>query len=191
MTDILGAATEEPMRRVYRLADKTVAHFTPAEIGMIRKMDLSSALAWLIVNKPELDQEAIDDVLAMVKSLGHEGAGIYPSSHFERFPYQPKFVAAAWLCGASWGQLAALFGITRQTAMRKVDRILPVANRQQLRNPRELDYGELIRMRNAHLALCDKGPHIVDKLHPIQLAKLLERVVLEQEDTLDVARRVG
>lgn len=44
-----------------------------------------------------------------------------------------KFYATAWLCGASWGQLAKLFGVARTTVSSSTTTILDVQTRQAMR----------------------------------------------------------
>jgi hypothetical protein len=83
-----------------------------------------------------------------------------PPSTTRVLVYDPKrrvFIAAAWIAGASWNQLGALFGIARQSVQQQADRVFPAHLRALLDAKRmKLSYERLERMRDIFMAAPDQ-----------------------------------
>lgn len=88
--------------------------------------------------------------------------------------WRRKFIAAAWLCGASHQQLAVMFGVARQTIANHVGRELPSSGRVQLRlkNP-PIEFNRLSLYKDFYYALVERDPKLVTTMDALSVAHML------------------
>lgn len=158
---------------MYTLQTKVIARgaLTIQEFHMLRQMPPSAAELWIKANKPDLEPLETADILAAVGDSYARNAPISPID--TRFPNRPQFIAAAWLAGASWGQLSCMFGVARATLLRSVERVLPVNGRQHQRLSDKISYSHLSLMRDKFLELIKSAPEGTRSLPPKVLASVL------------------
>jgi hypothetical protein len=145
----------------YVLKESTRAVLTMTEVTAFRRMpSLPAALLLIQKNRPDLDREAQEDILLLVEDAIKSRVFSLVKTTTNKIPPNMSrsiFLAAAWINGASWGQLGSIFGVSRQTLMRSVERILPPDNRQALRLRNHVAFEQVSEMH-------DKFKNIVNDL---------------------------
>jgi hypothetical protein len=112
---------------------------------MLRRMSRSAAQTWLLVNRPRWPGAAITAILDQYQIVDTQEPSLARAPKYNTDKYRNHFCAVAWLCGASWGQLAGLYGVTRPTITRATETLLPSSVRRPARlathiaTPRELE----------------------------------------------------
>jgi hypothetical protein len=126
-------------------------------------MTRTSAEQYLLSNFPDLPHAERDRLVALAldeatlptgrPDVGESSSGTSPdkvrvSVHD---PNRRRFLALAWLAGASWNQLATLYGVARQTLMDQMNRVLPEHERARYKDLRgKLKYSQLHGMREIY-----------------------------------------
>lgn len=147
---------------------------TLEEAVHLRKMNPLVAEMWLDELHPELtpDQRELWLDIARKAESTRLSKTVPASVKWER--YRNRFVAAAWLAGASWAQIATLFGSRRQSVAASVERILPSSGRQALRYNQIVSNEKLSAMRDAYIVLCNE---LDSRVTDISLLELRDKLL--------------
>jgi hypothetical protein len=95
---------------------------------MIRHMTQSAAEQFIDQKFPRLTPAQRLDLIAYARPIGD------PKTKAEFV--KGKFYATAWLCGATYGQIAALYNVTPQTVSHMVNRYVPASTRDEFMTTR-------------------------------------------------------
>lgn len=104
-----------------------------ANIQRLRKTELSEARRWLLQQAPDLEADEVALVLSITlpdsnketvepKLAPPQDEYLLSMAHYRD---RAIFLAAAWCAGASWGQLADMYKIQRQSVMASAAKHLP------------------------------------------------------------------
>lgn len=134
------------------------------------------ARVYLEYNHPELEPDELNDLLAVVdeRVVNKQTATNYD-------PNRNKFVAAMWLCGASFRQLALAYNVTHETMLRARDKALGGVKVVRLTEP-PIEMGRVLVMRKFCDELSAKSKDIVTSLDYMSIAKILHNLPTTSEE---------
>lgn len=161
--------------------DSGISKIGQTSAAALMKMEPGAAKDWLLETFPDLDA---NEVLALIDELCPQSGTIeHPLPH--RYPTVPivvprnRFYASAWLCGASWGQLALMFNVTRATVASSTKMLLKAdANVERYRVGVSLEQLSLLWMVYQQL-VTQNGPWVLNS-RPSVVARTLNSRLVEE-----------
>lgn len=135
------------------------------------------AKEFLAAHYPQFDHELRDALLAWNReymAMEHELSTV---------PFaKNKFYMVAWLLGASWGQLAGMFDVSRATVASSVRAILPPTQRQAVRlNNNAITLEQLSSIKAAYLKMYNIDSQYIQRADVITIAKAVRVEVSKEE----------
>lgn len=149
------------------LPPEVMNYLTVSEVGLIRKLSPTAARDWITTYRKQMPAELVDAVISHVEQI------YKPTTMQTAGTPTPRsyFVAAAWLAGASWGQLGKMFNIDRSSAIRQAERRIGFGvDRQALRLIESVSYETLSSMYEVFRTLDDIT---IRRTRPVDLARML------------------
>lgn len=119
----------------------------PRELLALKKMPRSEAEAVLRLRHPHLEDDVKERLLALAlpDAANAPPGGVQPT--FD--PSRRVIMAALWIAGGSMNQIAALYGIARQSVQQQIDRVFPAHMREAAtRLAQKLPYDRMGVMRD-------------------------------------------
>lgn len=183
--------TPEHSEYIIQSGDLDVVHM------FMHKFHRDAAIAWIKINRPQWSRELTDDMLQLCaptqEQILYTGSATGDYEHYQNSKSVRRlFCASGWLLGASWNQLAALFGVTREAIIASVNRIMPPHTRLTMRQRKAVSYERVSDMYAAFkIILVKLGVDDTLKLNPVNVAGFISASMdrpdtMEDEDTLDI-----
>ncbi len=117
----------------------TIGNMTMEDLSAVRRMTRPDAE--LFLQKFRLTPEEHETVLNLASQGLAKDSPVYPGQHHD--PYRRIWFAVGHLLGASFEKLAYPYGISRQTVVSSVNRILPTSVRSSQRISRTVSLEDL------------------------------------------------
>lgn len=143
----------------------------PKDLRALQTMRTDKAAQWIEQFHPGMPQEMKEDLLAMVEScqpdllLGPMHPNTMPKAYF---------IAAAWMAGASWGQLSKMFQVARSTLARTAERRYGyMTDRHALRTNRLVSYEQLTAMWDVFKTILKDSPQVAIQTPSEKLGEIL------------------
>lgn len=149
------------------MADGLIGPLGHEEIKIIRGLSKGDAELWLAAKFPGLTS---DDKEIALRLAGRDLKTLPPATSNSKYdPTRRLWLAAAWLMGASWRNLAALHGVAGPTILLTVDRILPKEERQAQRLGTRMSVDRIAMYRASFTANIQH----LQSLTPLEIAQWL------------------
>lgn len=121
--------TEPNMSAQQPWPDELINKIGMTHILHLKTLHASEGRKFLAVSYPDLMAEEVSIALGICKPDLDAHNKFVPSSAYlasiRAHRTRSQFCAAAWISGASWGQLGAMFDVTRQSIMASAGKHLP------------------------------------------------------------------
>lgn len=142
-----------------------------------RKMGKGTARLYLEAMHPELEE--FHEL--MIEAVPEQRGELTVGSSIDTRVARRRFIAAAWMLGASLRQLGRRFGVTPQTILQHINREMPHEQRERLRQP-PMDAAKLEALHGTYFAMLERSPTHFDSSSILDLALVLENLAIVEED---------
>ena len=134
-----------PLTNIVVLSPETIEFLGKKDVDVIpklKKLALNEGQMWIKLNRPTWPDWVVADMLRLCKQHNDIFA-VKQIDTATKHRIRQKFCVAAWMLGASWASIGALFGVRRESIMSSVNKILPASIRATTKRYSNISFARL------------------------------------------------